>query len=388
MNIGLVAHDSKKKLMQNFCIAYRGILAKNQLFATGTTGRLIEEVANLQIHKYLAGHLGGSQQLGAQIEHNEIDLVIFLRDPLKPKSHEPDVNSIVRLCDEHNIPLATNLATAELLIKSLDRGDLDDINFGTDQVHADYAEGAGVFDLTTKEVLYSQNLFEKLYPASTTKILTAYIIIRNCDLDDKVTVSADAIANMADSSKCGLAAGDVLTVRDLLYGLLLVSGNDAANVLAEYYSGSIDKFAEEMNREAKALGATQSHFVNANGLPDDDHYTTVYDMYLIFQEAIQTQDFIDIIHTKSYDAAYQNASGNTVTQTWESTNRYLNGQTTEPEDITVIGGKTGTTNAAGYCLVLYSKNKKGDDIVSIVYKGKTRSDMYTLMNQILSTFAN
>ena len=121
MNIGLVAHDSKKKLMQNFCIAYRGILAKNQLFATGTTGRLIEEVANLQIHKYLAGHLGGSQQLGAQIEHNEIDLVIFLRDPLKPKSHEPDVNSIVRLCDEHNIPLATNLATAELLIKSLDK---------------------------------------------------------------------------------------------------------------------------------------------------------------------------------------------------------------------------------------------------------------------------
>lgn len=100
-------------------------ISKNELFATGTTGRLIEEVANLQIHKYLAGHLGGSQQLGAQIEHNEIDLVIFLRDPLKPKSHEPDVNSIVRLCDEHNIPLATNLATAELLIKSLDRGDLD-----------------------------------------------------------------------------------------------------------------------------------------------------------------------------------------------------------------------------------------------------------------------
>ncbi len=90
-------------------------------------------------------------------------------------------------------------------------------------------------------------------------------------------------------------------------------------------------------------------------------------MYLIFQEAIQTQDFIDIIHTKSYDAAYQNASGNTVTQTWESTNRYLNGQTTEPEDITVIGGKTGTTNAAGYCLVLYSKNKKKVMILSVSF---------------------
>ena len=125
MNIGLVAHDSKKKLMQNFCIAYRGILCKNELFATGTTGRLIEEVANLQIHKYLAGHLGGSQQLGAQIEHNNIDLVIFLRDPLAVKSNEPDVNNIVRICDANNIPLATNLATAELLIKALDRGDLE-----------------------------------------------------------------------------------------------------------------------------------------------------------------------------------------------------------------------------------------------------------------------
>lgn len=125
MNIGLIAHDTKKKLMQNFCIAYRGILSKNELYATGTTGRLIEEVTNLNVHKFLAGHLGGEQQLGAQIEHNGIDLMIFLRDPLTPKTHEPDVHTIVRLCDMHNIPIATNLATAELLIKALDRGDLD-----------------------------------------------------------------------------------------------------------------------------------------------------------------------------------------------------------------------------------------------------------------------
>ena len=125
MNIGLVAHDSKKKLMQNFCIAYRGILSKNDLYATGTTGRLIEEVTNLSVHKYLAGHLGGTQQLAAQIEHNEIDLVIFLRDPLTAKSHEPDVNNVVMICDMYNIPVATNLATAELLIKSLERGDLE-----------------------------------------------------------------------------------------------------------------------------------------------------------------------------------------------------------------------------------------------------------------------
>lgn len=125
MNIGLIAHDAKKKLMQNFCIAYRGILSKNTLYATGTTGRLIEEAANLNVRKYLAGHLGGEQQLCAQIEQNQIDLVIFLRDPLQPKKHEPDVNKLVRLCDMHNIPLATNLATAELLVKALDRGDLE-----------------------------------------------------------------------------------------------------------------------------------------------------------------------------------------------------------------------------------------------------------------------
>ena len=112
MNIGLIAHDSKKKLMQNFCIAYRGILNKHELYATGTTGRLIEEVTNLNVHK-------------SQIEHNDMDMVIYLRDPLHPKKHEPDVNDVVRLCDIYNIPFATNLATAELLIKALDRGDLE-----------------------------------------------------------------------------------------------------------------------------------------------------------------------------------------------------------------------------------------------------------------------
>ncbi len=125
MNIGLIAHDSKKMLMQNFCIAYRGILSRHHLFATETTGRLVEEVTNLSIHKFLAGHLGGMQQLGSQISQNGIDALIFLRDPMAPKPHEPNVNDVVRLCDMHNIPMATNLATAELLILSIDRGDLD-----------------------------------------------------------------------------------------------------------------------------------------------------------------------------------------------------------------------------------------------------------------------
>ena len=125
MNIGLVAHDTKKTLMQNLAIAYRGILSKHDLYATGTTGRLIEQVTNLTVHKYLAGHVGGEQQLATQIEQNLIDMVIFLRDPMSTKPNEPDVYNVIHLCDTYNIPFATNLATAELLIKALERGDLE-----------------------------------------------------------------------------------------------------------------------------------------------------------------------------------------------------------------------------------------------------------------------
>ena len=125
MNIGFIAHESKKKLLQNFCIAYRGILSRHELYATGTSGRLMEEAANLSVHKFLAGHVGGEQQMASMIEQNEIDLMIFLRDPFMQKKRDPDPNKIFRLCDVHIIPLATNLASAEMLIKSLERGELD-----------------------------------------------------------------------------------------------------------------------------------------------------------------------------------------------------------------------------------------------------------------------
>ncbi len=125
MNIGLIAHDGKKKLMQNCCVAYRGILAKHDLYATGTTGRLIEEATSLPVHMLLTGHVGGEQQMGAMIEQNQIDLVIFLRDPEQHRSTGPDITKVIRLCDVHNVPLATNIASAEILLKSLDRGDLE-----------------------------------------------------------------------------------------------------------------------------------------------------------------------------------------------------------------------------------------------------------------------
>lgn len=263
----------------------------------------------------------------------------------------------------------------------------NDVNFGTDQTDSQLAEAAGVFNITKGEVTYSQNLFEKLYPASTTKVMTAYLALTKCDLDESVEISEDAVAQSADSSVCDLKAGDKLTVEDLLYGLMLESGNDAAYALAEHISGSVEQFSELMNETALSFGATHTHFVNPHGLPDEDHYTTVYDMYLIFQRALTLDEFQTIISQASKEVTYKDAQDHEVTVTWNSTDKYVTGEETAPEGITVIGGKTGTTNAAGYCLVLYSTNEKKEDIISIIYKADGRSNLYLLMNQILEGFA-
>ncbi|MBE7023596.1 MAG: methylglyoxal synthase [Clostridia bacterium] len=124
MNIALIAHDKKKELMVDFCIAYKGILAQHNLCATGTTGSLVAEATGLNVSLFLSGPQGGDQQIGARIAYNEIDLVLFFRDPLTAQPHEPDVSALFRLCDVHNIPLATNSATAEVMIRGLERGDL------------------------------------------------------------------------------------------------------------------------------------------------------------------------------------------------------------------------------------------------------------------------
>ena len=130
MKVGLIAHDSKKKLMQNFCIAYRGILTRHELYATGTTGSLIQEVSNLRIHKFLPGETGGVRQLASQIEQGNLDMIIFLRNPNPSMEEETEVNFVLRLFDMYNIPIGTNLATAELLIHALERGELEWRNIG------------------------------------------------------------------------------------------------------------------------------------------------------------------------------------------------------------------------------------------------------------------
>lgn len=265
----------------------------------------------------------------------------------------------------------------------------EDISLGTDVTDSQVAEGAATFNLATNSVVYAKNIYERLYPASTTKILTAYIALKYCDdLDAYVTVSENAVNQASDSSVCNLKAGDVIKLRDLLYGLMLRSGNDAAVAIAEYISGDVESFAVLMNQEAIALGATQSHFVNPNGLPDENHYTTVYDMYLILAKAVENETFVNIISTKSYDCVYTDAEGEAVERTWENTNQYLTGASKAPDGITVVGGKTGTTGEAGYCLALYSYNASGQPIISIVFKADGKSNLYLLMNEMLQGFAN
>lgn len=248
---------------------------------------------------------------------------------------------------------------------------------------AEKAQAAGVFHLQEQTVTYARNIYQKMYPASTTKILTAYTALKHAQLTDIITVSAQAADQAGDSSVCGLHEGDRLTLEELLYGLLLESGNDAAVAIAEHVSGSSQAFASLMNEEAAALGATHSHFTNPHGLHEDDHYTCVYDLYLMLNAALKYEKFQSVIRTETYTASYTDAAGNEVSQEWTTTDKFLNGEAQVPEGITVIGGKTGTTNAAGYCLALYSNNAAGEPVISIVMKAESSEDLYALMGELL-----
>lgn len=271
----------------------------------------------------------------------------------------------------------------ELFAKNLCVANSDDL--GTSAVDSQVASGAGAFNVTEQSTVYAQSIHEKLYPASTTKILTAYIACINGNLDEYYTVSANAVKQASDSSVINLREGDVISLRDLLYGLMLRSGNDAAIAIAEGISGDVETFANLMNETAKSLGATNSHFITPNGLHDENHYTTVYDMYLILNAAIENPDFYSIFTATSYTANYT-SGGKSKTVDWTTTNQYQSGKIKKPAGFTILGGKTGTTGAAGYCLVLLSENEEHDKIISIVFNADCRGNLYLLMNEILSNY--
>ena len=256
-------------------------------------------------------------------------------------------------------------------------------NTENSEIDVSLSEAVGLFDITNYETIYAKNVHEKLFPASTTKILTAYVVLKHGNLEDIVTVTKENVALESDSSHCGLKAGDQISVKELLYGLMLKSANDAANALADYISGSTESFAELMNEEAKLLGATNSHFVNAHGLHDENHYTTVYDLYLIFQNALEIELFREIAGSTAYTASYQDSAGNPVVVEWENTMQYFTRNKIPPEGVTVMAGKTGTTSKALSCLVLLSENEEGEEFISIILKSQDRGVLYDEMNNLL-----
>ena len=210
------------------------------------------------------------------------------------------------------------------------------------------AEAYVVLDNKTNKILYSKNENEKMYPASTTKILTAIIVLENCDLEDKVTASYDAVMDIPEGySSANIQIGEVFTVEQLLELLLIPSANDAANVLAEYVGGSVDSFISMMNTKVNELNLNNSHFTNTFGMHDENHYTTAYDLARIMQYSLKNDSFRKIAGKASCAIPATNKSG---TRSYSSTNDLINPNSKNYYK-NLTAGKTGTTTQAKQCLV-------------------------------------
>lgn len=227
---------------------------------------------------------------------------------------------------------------------------------GGQAVDADFTSKSSLLmNLDTGEIYEERNIDEKVYPASTTKIMTAILAIENGKLNDTVTISDTASKLPSGASGMGLLRGEEVTVKNLLYGLLVSSANDAANALAEYISGSVDDFVKMMNDKAKELGATNTHFMNTNGLHDDNHYTTARDMAIIARYAMKNQTFRTLVKTASYTMDPTNKYPEK--RIMRSTNKLLSkNKSSKYIYQNAIGIKTGFTTPAQHCLVSAADN--------------------------------
>ena len=231
------------------------------------------------------------------------------------------------------------------------------------------AKAALLIDPDTEEILYARSIHERLYPASLTKIMTCLLVLEAIDdgtlsKEDVLTASELAVTSIPpDGSNAGIKVGEELTVESLLYCIMLSSANEGCNILAEAVAGSIDAFVEKMNSKAKSLGCEDTHFVNTNGLPDTDHYTTAWDLYLITKEARTHQDFMPLVGTVYYEVPATNLSNVRKLRTTNNliTNWYTTGYLYKGAE----GIKTGSTSAAGYCLVA-SASRSGRSLLSVV----------------------
>ncbi len=253
--------------------------------------------------------------------------------------------------------------------------------------NAEELSGSGaslLVDITDQKLLYADHVYDRLYPASLTKLMTALVVLQYGELTDQVTVSYAASHITEGGAKlCGFEEGDMITMEALLKSLLVYSGNDAAIAIADHISGSEEAFVQRMNEEAAKIGAVHTNFVNSNGLHDEEQYTTAYDMYLIFHELLSYDTIRSIIGTASYTAVYQDKDGNSKEKTFAATNQFLSGKVEVPEGIQIIGGKTGTTRKAGSCFVLLSKDTADKEYISVIMKASGSEALYSQMTFLL-----
>ena len=254
----------------------------------------------------------------------------------------------------------------------------------TNTTDLNFDAGAGLLaDYSNTSIAFASNPYERMNPASTTKIMTALVALKYGNTDDLVVVDPRAMDYEEGSSVAGIKSGQTLSLKQLLYGLMLPSGNDCANAIAIHIAGDIQSFVELMNFEAQRIGAVDTRFANAHGITDENHYTTAYDLYLITRAALEYDDFRTICRTKTYVAEYFDSDGLAISKTWENTNKYVNGDEALPGNLKLIGGKTGTTMAAGNCLVLAAEDESENDYISIVLKASGKDDLYENMNVLL-----
>lgn len=253
-----------------------------------------------------------------------------------------------------------------------------------ESVDASDAGAALLLDIKNREVMFAKAAHEKMYPASMTKVMTAIIALENGSLDMILTATDAVKITEAGAAVIGLKPGDTMTLDQALHILLIASANDVALMIADNIGGgSVDRFVEMMNDRAQELGATNTHFMNPHGLTDPNHYTTAYDMYLMFNEALKYDTFNQIIQMSSYQTTYYDKNGKAVNYDKGSTNRYFIGKAQAPDNVTVMGGKTGTTNAAGHCLVLHSKDIKGNSYISVIMRCTKSDYLYEEMTDLL-----
>ncbi|MDE6182591.1 MAG: D-alanyl-D-alanine carboxypeptidase, partial [Eubacteriales bacterium] len=228
------------------------------------------------------------------------------------------------------------------------------------------AETAVLIDAKTGIVLYDKDMNKKMYPASTTKILTALIALENSNPKDIIKHSHNAVYNIGPgSSNMGMKENEEIAMKDALYGVILKSANEVCMAIAEHISGDVDSFVNIMNERVKKIGANNTHFANPHGYHDENHYTTSYDMALIMKEAIKNEEFIKLISTKNYTVPKTNLSDEKLLTT--SNKLILESSPFYYENC--VGGKTGFTDQAGNTLVSYSK-KDGIELIAVVMKSK------------------